>query len=58
MLISEEQLGKAMDSMEDAMVIIRQHVKDEAALAAIRRKLILSIVTIVPDAGSMPIKKS
>jgi hypothetical protein len=57
MLISEDQLTKAIDESDSAMELIRQHVKDEKALAAIRRKLILAIVALVPEAGQMMAQK-
>lgn len=56
MLISEEQVSKAVDEVEGAMDLIKQHVKDENALKAIRRKLMLSILAIVPDAYNPPAK--
>lgn len=58
MLISDEQLVKTFDTLDDAMVIIRQHIKDDAVLSTIRKKLLLAIVTLVPDAGAMSGKKS
>jgi len=57
-LISEDQLGKAFDELDDAMKLIRPHVKDEAQLKAIQKKLLLAIVSLVPEAGAMTQKKA
>jgi len=57
-LISEEQLVKAMDELDDAMKLIRPHIKDEAVQKTIQKKLLLAIVTLVPEAGTMPQKKA
>jgi len=56
MLISEDQLAKALDQTADAMTLVCQHVKDPVIQEAIRRKLLLAIVTLVPDSLNPPAK--
>jgi hypothetical protein len=52
-LISEDQLVRAMEAQEEVMKMIQANIKDEAVLRAIQKKLLLAIVVLVPEAGTL-----